>query len=365
MSTSARSFAKINIGLCIGRLRPDGFHELRTVYQTVALHDIVRVSVQEGSGIEIRCEAPDVPLDGTNTCFRIAQKVAEALGASGKVLIEIEKRLPVQGGLGAASSNAVATMLALERELGRELPFSQKMKIAAEVGSDLPLFLIGGTVVGVGRGEEVYAAPDLPPMPCVVAMPKIAVGTPAAFAAWDRWIGQHSAPDAAMKKTAVRGSASPGPFAAAAQPAAATTLTPPEPSDRINQFSCAVFLWLNGFLSRQDQVVTAGPTASGVPVGKDGGRAETPLLDLVRTGIANDFEQVVFPLHPRLGEVKQALQRSGAFYASLSGSGSAVYGLFDSAQKAENTARDLQQDGIPAQVTTLLDREQYWQEVMD
>jgi 4-diphosphocytidyl-2-C-methyl-D-erythritol kinase len=364
MPTSARSFAKINIGLCIGALRPDGFHELRTVYQTVALHDIVRVTVQSGSGIEVHCAEPGVPLDNSNTCFRTAQRVLETLGTSGKVVIEIEKRLPVQGGLGAASSNAVATVLALEHELGRELSFPEKMKIAAEVGSDLPLFLIGGTVLGVGRGEEVYAAPDLPPMPCVVATPKIAVSTPAAFASWDRWIAEGSSA-AAMQPPSAYQTASSGTFAAVAQPATATTLTPPEPSDRINQFSCAVFLWLNGFLSRQDKVVPAGPTASGVPVGNDGGRAETPLLDLVRTGIANDFEQVVFPLHPRLGEVKQALQRSGAFYASLSGSGSAVYGLFDSTQKAETAARDLQKNGIPAQVTMLLDREQYWQQVVE
>jgi 4-diphosphocytidyl-2-C-methyl-D-erythritol kinase len=364
MPTSVRSFAKINIGLCIGPLRPDGFHELRTVYQTVALHDVVHIRVKDGSGIEVRCEEPCVPLDGSNTCFRIAERVVEALEISGKVVIEIEKELPVQGGLGAGSSNAVATMLALEHELGRELSFNQKMKIAAEVGSDLPLFLIGGTVLGVGRGEEVYAAPDLPPMPCVIAMPKIAVSTPAAFAAWDRWIAEGSVAGDAMKSP-VHQPATSGAFAAAAPATTTTTLTHPEPSDRINQFSCAVFLWLNGFLSRQDKVVPAGPTASGVPVGNDGGRAETPLLDLVRTGIANDFEQVVFPLHPKLDEVKQALQRSGALYASLSGSGSAVYGLFDSAHKAENAAGELRENGISAQVTTLLDREQYWQQVIE
>src|SRR6267378_3860524 len=114
MSTSVRSFAKINLGLRIGALRPDGFHELRTVYQTIALHDIVRLSVVRGSGIGIRCDDPRVPQDSTNTCFRIIELAMRALKAKGRVLIEIEKRLPVQGGLGGASGNAAAALLALE-----------------------------------------------------------------------------------------------------------------------------------------------------------------------------------------------------------------------------------------------------------
>ncbi len=153
-------------------------------------------------GIEIRCSDPRVPLDQTNTCWKIAERVLMAVQqgniASGaaepqiprlaslprddnstsgdlygtaqaarvqheihtavrrKIVVQIEKRLPVQGGMGAASSNAVATMLAMERALGITLSPQDKLRIAAEVGSDLPLFLIGGTVLGVGRGEEVF-----------------------------------------------------------------------------------------------------------------------------------------------------------------------------------------------------------------
>ena len=108
MTVAVRSFAKINLGLYIGAARADGFHDLRTVYQTIALHDVIRVSVGRGSGIEIVCKDPRVPLDSSNTCYRMAELVLEELGAKGRVSIEIEKRLPVQGGLGAASSNAVA-----------------------------------------------------------------------------------------------------------------------------------------------------------------------------------------------------------------------------------------------------------------
>ena len=163
MPITVRSFAKINLGLHIGALRPDGFHDLRTVYQTIALHDFVSVQVSRGTGIEIRCEDPRVPKDESNTCYRIAEQAMAALKARGRVLVEIEKRLPVQGGLGGASSNAVATLLALERQLKKALAAGERLHIVAEVGSDLPLFLVGGTILGVSHGEEVYPLPDLPP----------------------------------------------------------------------------------------------------------------------------------------------------------------------------------------------------------
>src|SRR5437588_2740798 len=146
MQVTARSFAKINLGLHIGPLRADGFHELRTVYQTIALHDIVNVSVSRGSGIEIRCEDPRVPKDSTNTCWRIIERAMQTLKARGRVVIEIEKRLPVQGGLGGASGNAVTALLAFEQVLRKKLPAMERLRIGAEVGSDIPLFLIGGTV---------------------------------------------------------------------------------------------------------------------------------------------------------------------------------------------------------------------------
>ena len=206
---AVRSFAKINLGLKIGLARADGFHELRTIYQTVALHDIVRVEVQPGSGIEIRCDDLRVPLDRSNTCYKVAERVLQAVASQGlkppemrdsvdaglkarstKVVIEIDKRLPVQGGLGAASSNAVAAMLGLERELGATISGEEKLRIAAAVGSDLPLFLIGGTVLGVGRGEEVHPLGDLPPLHLVVVTPPVGVSTPAAFARWDELVAR-------------------------------------------------------------------------------------------------------------------------------------------------------------------------------
>ena len=338
MPSTIRSFAKINLGLHIRGLRADGFHELRTVYQTIALHDVVRVQVSRGSGIGIICADPRVPTDSTNTCFRIVERAMAVLGVSGRVCIEIEKKLPVQGGLGGASANAVATLLAFERALKKQLPGSEKLYIAAEVGSDLPLFLVGGTILGIGRGEDVYPLADLPATACVVAMPEIAVSTPKAFADWDL---QSSA---SVPPTRTGGDARSSLVAGA-------KLTVSSPSDRMNEFSRRVSAWLSG--------------ASGVPGSQRRGRAETPLLDLVRTGIENDFERVVFPQHPELREVKRVLEREGAFYASLSGSGSAVYGLFRARVTASKAAVRLQAGGTPAVATATLTRRQYWQRIFD
>ena len=249
MTVAVRSFAKINLGLYIGAARADGYHDLRTVYQTIALHDVIRVSIERnsgrGSGIEILCtnKDPRVPLDSSNTCYRIAERVLDELGAQGRVRIEIEKRLPVQGGLGAASSNAVATMFALElalrktRALKKKLSAAARLRIAAEVGSDLPLFLVGGTALGVGRGEEVYPLADLPSLPVVVVTPEIGVSTPKAFADWD----------ALMKDGPCVDGASPRP--GGAEPRLHTTtrqLTRPRASDRLFEVGCALSAWLSG-----------------------------------------------------------------------------------------------------------------------
>src|SRR5246127_5821131 len=117
MPVAIKSFAKINLGIRIGPARDDGFHELLTVYQTIGLHDVIRVNVARGTGIEIRCEDPRVPRDESNTCFRIVERAMAMLQAKGRVVVEIEKGLPVQGGLGGGSANAVATLLGLERAL--------------------------------------------------------------------------------------------------------------------------------------------------------------------------------------------------------------------------------------------------------
>jgi 4-diphosphocytidyl-2-C-methyl-D-erythritol kinase len=375
MTVAVRSFAKINLGLYIGAARADGYHELRTVYQTIALHDVIRVSVGRGIGIEILCKNKDprVPLDSSNTCYRVAERVMDELGAKHKVRIEIEKRLPVQGGLGAASSNAVATMVALELALRKKLSGTARLRIAAEVGSDLPLFLVGGTVLGVGRGEEVYPLADLPSVAVVVVMPEVGVSTARAFADWDAlvergrnaelrsaWTGggaRHHTKSGAELRSGGRTNAS-APTRVWTGRSPVTTrdgqLTRPLASDRLFEVGCALSTWLSG----SPNII--GSPNTGAPA-KGGSRAGNLLSDLVRTGIENDFEKVVFPQYPELRDIKGALERAGSRYASLSGSGSTLYGLFRSRAEAAKAVSRLRKQGLKAVVTNTLTRQKYWE----
>ncbi|HUB01759.1 MAG TPA: hypothetical protein VL983_03700 [Terriglobales bacterium] len=353
MTVAIRSFGKINVGLYIGARRADGFHTLRTVYQTIALHDLIRVEVGRGSKIEIECDDPRVPRDSANTCYRVAERAMDAVGVQGQVRVKIEKRLPIQGGLGAASSNAVATMLALEGALeanfksgfkrgrqtrGRLLSGPERMRIASDVGSDLPLFLIGGTVLGVGRGEEVYPLADLPGMPVVVVTPEIGISTPRAFANWDALVERGRGTSKFSGARVVEGPQ---------RDASGTELTHSSSSDRLVKVSCALSAWL-------------GSNANAGAPAKGGGRAGNLLSDLVRAGIENDFERVAFSEFPELRDIKRALERAGSRYTSLSGSGSTLYGLFESAEAAKRGAKGLQKQGLKAIATRTLTRREYW-----
>ena len=344
MTVSVRSFAKINLGLYIGPPLADGFHELRTVYQTIALHDVIRVSVGRGSGVEIVCSDSRVPCDSSNTCWRIAELVMAELGASRRVGIEIEKRLPVQGGMGAASSNAVATMIGLERALRKSLTGEARLRIAAAVGSDLPLFVLGGTVMGVGRGEEVYPLADFAATPLVVVTPEVGVSTPRAFADWDAFADENLQPRGARGFTGTQGPSTLN-----------HELTQSTPSDRLLTVGRVLSSWLSRLTS--DSANTGAPA-------KSGSRAGSLLLDLVRTGIENDFEKVVFPKYPELRDIKRALESAGARYASLSGSGSTLYGLFRSRADAVRAAERLKKQGLTAIATTTLTRRQYWKKLL-
>jgi 4-diphosphocytidyl-2-C-methyl-D-erythritol kinase len=201
MPTAVRSHAKINLGLHIGAPRPDGFHGLATVYQTLELYDIVTVTALPAPSTTLCLTSNDnrVPTDKCNTAWKMVTLALESLGIFAEVKIHIDKRLPVQGGLGAGSANAVAALVGLEAELGITIQpcapsvsislrngwEAKRLEIAAQVGSDVPLFLIGGTVLGLDRGQQVSPLPDIEPTWCVVAVPETGVSTAQAFRDWD------------------------------------------------------------------------------------------------------------------------------------------------------------------------------------
>lgn len=347
MPTRVRSYCKINLGLAVGPLRDDGFHALTTVYQTLQLHDFVTVTATPSAATSILLTSNHraVPRSeaGTaerNTAYRIIDRTLARLGLTAAVEIHIEKHLPVQGGMGAGSANAIAAMLGLERELRVAMTAPERLEVAEEVGSDVPLFLLGGTVLGLGRGEEVYPLPDSPPLPCVIALPEIGVSTALAFQQLD---------------------------------AAALTSTPPV--DKLKQLSRALAsVW-------STTGVESGPSGialtsrlelnpNDLPSGRAselrdvrGDLAENSLLALVRTGIENDFEEVVFSQHPSLRSTKRDLvgsSRESALYAALSGSGSALFGLYRSQTDARAAQHRVQQHGTKAILTETLPRRDYW-----
>src|SRR5271165_1992937 len=349
MPTTVRSFSKINLGLAIGPTRPDGFHALTTLYQTLAAYDLVTVEAHpaEKAAITISCNDPRVPTDERNTAFKSVNLALNSLKTVAEVRIHIDKRLPVQGGLGAGSANAVAALIGLERELGAHgiapLPGAENLRLAAEVGSDVPLFLIGGAVLGVGRGEEVYPLPDLPVTHCVLALPDVGVSTPQAFRDWDARHTEAAGPPPGLPLN--------------------PALTPQQPFDRLKGLSRVL---ASALCEPHSSGVFLEDLAenSGSPTNKFAG-VKNSLLALVRTGIENDFEEVVFPQNPSLGEIKRVLAALGhpehaALYAALSGSGSALFGLYRTQEAAAAAEARLKLLGIRSLRTETLARDPYW-----
>ena len=352
MPTAVRSHAKINLGLYIGAPRPDGFHGLTTAYQTLELYDVVTVTARQAPTTVIRltCNDTRVPTDNRNTAWKMIELALKSLKIGAEVTIHIEKRLPVQGGLGAGSANAVAALIGLEKELGapsieRSLldgSDAMRLDLAAQVGSDVPLFLIGGAVLGTGRGQHVSPLPDIDPTWCVIATPAVGVSTPQAFRDWDALCSREGLTQQASQAKLEELSRA---YASAFAEASLIPRSIPEGRQRAGS---------SGVLPVGENL--AGPEESA----------------LVRTGIlswvANDFERVVFPQHPSLAEIKRTLAAPGtpeaSLYASLSGSGSALFGLYRTRGDAEAARQRLLATGTASLLTRTLPRSAYWSEML-
>ncbi|MCM3879478.1 MAG: 4-(cytidine 5'-diphospho)-2-C-methyl-D-erythritol kinase [Vicinamibacterales bacterium] len=178
-----RAFAKINLSLRIGPKGSDGFHEVRTILQGIDLADRVVATARRGP-FEIACSAPDVPVDPTNLVWKAAQHLWKAAGRAGDprdAHVALEKRIPARAGLGGGSSDAAAALVLLRRLWKLNVPDDALRAIAATIGSDVPYFLVGGTALGLGRGEDVYPLEDLPRFPVVLVFPDFGVATVDAY----------------------------------------------------------------------------------------------------------------------------------------------------------------------------------------
>ena len=174
-SITLRAFAKINLSLRVAHGPREGFHDVQTILQAISLCDRVTCETRRGP-FEIRCDMAGVPTDRTNLVWKAAQLLWEAAARGGEprdAVVTLRKKIPMKAGLGGGSSNAAATLLGLRRLWKLRLPDEQIHALAARLGSDVPFFLLGGTALGLGRGDEVYPLEQLPRYWVVLAIPRV------------------------------------------------------------------------------------------------------------------------------------------------------------------------------------------------
>jgi len=281
------AFAKINVRLDVLGRRPDGFHELRTIFQTISLHDDLILRRTRTSGIALHIEGNSA-LSGEpvekNLVYRAVDLLRRELRDRGGVEIVLRKKIPAGRGLGGGSSDAAAALLGYLRLCEKKLHASRLMELASSLGADVPFFLQGGRALGVSKGDEIYPLPDAPKQYLLIVSPRnLHVPTPLAY----KWLDAQSLYRAAHKADARK------------------PLTKSPKASTIWRF-CALTWSAQG----------AGSLSS----------------------FANDFEGPVFLRHPRLKQIKRVLLQNGAAEASLAGSGSAVFGVFPSPATARRAA---------------------------
>ena len=180
------AYAKINLTLDVLGKRPDGFHELETVMQSLSLRDEIQLDVGTGAEWSLSCEKTGVPCDRRNLAWKAALAFEQALGKTlGGLAIRMEKQIPSEAGMGGGSSDAAAVLRALNRHFGQPFSPMELAAIGAEVGSDVPFCVVGGTCMCTGRGETLRSLPPLPDCEILICKPDFGVSTPALYRAID------------------------------------------------------------------------------------------------------------------------------------------------------------------------------------
>ena len=186
-SITLRAFAKINLSLRITDARPDGFHGVQTILQAIDLFDRIRCTTVRGP-FRIQCDVPDVPTDERNLVWKAAQLLWEAAGRDGAprdAVITLQKHIPTQAGLGGGSSDAAVALVGLRKLWKLRVTDADLHELAARLGTDVPFFFMGGTALGLGRGDEMYPLEQLPRYWVVLAIPPFGVATKDAYGWFD------------------------------------------------------------------------------------------------------------------------------------------------------------------------------------
>lgn len=270
MQARVRAFAKLNLSLEVLNRRPDGFHNIRTIFQTISLHDTVLMETRRAAATSIRIESK-VEIPGENLIARAANSVLELTGVRTEISFTLRKRIPMGGGLGGGSADAAAVLIALPRLLKKPVDPERLLEAASALGSDVPFFLMGGAAVGLGRGTELYPLPDPPKSYGILLTPGVHVSTADAYRALNR----------------------------------------------TDQSTCG----------------DTGPTTNlAMALGTGQGWSQFCM---------NDFETAVFAMHPELASLKDDLAQLGARPAMMTGSGSAIFGLYSTKEKRNSALRRL------------------------
>ena len=299
MTTRMNAHAKINLVLRVGARQPDGYHELRTTFQSLALHDTLEFSGAPGP-LVIECDDPSVPVDARNLVWRAAALAWEAAGRRGEpagVRVVLRKRIPAQGGLGGGSADAAVALVAFTRLWGGASSSAARHELARQLGADVPFFLCGGTASATGRGDRLVPVPDLPVHHVVLVFPPFGVSTADAY----RWLDE----DRERGRIPGPGGDDPGP---------------------------------------------AG-------IGGDG-RGHVRTADGGVLAVENDLEAPVVERHPEIGRIRDALREAGARAAAMSGSGSTVFGLFADEAGARAAASGLARAGWRTALTATAGRDE-------
>lgn len=262
MLVTVPSLAKLNLDLRVLYKRPDSYHELRTIFQTISLSDSLTIEFDFAKRTQLNLSS-SIDIED-NLVVRSAKLILEHLKVRAQVRFVLRKKIPMGAGLGGGSSNAASVLIALPALAGKPIPFPDLVRFAETLGSDVPFFLYGGTALGLGRGSELYPLPDQPARPVLVVSTGVHVSTPDAYRALAR--------------------------------EAANALTSPAQSPILREFQ------------------TIGWALDSLP--------------LDRLPLKNDFETAVFGQHQELAAVARKLRRLGAKPARMTGSGSALFGLF-------------------------------------
>jgi 4-diphosphocytidyl-2-C-methyl-D-erythritol kinase len=282
----ARSFAKVNLGLEVLKKREDNYHEIRTLFQSIDMYDVLEFRTVTNSKISLIGDDESVPWNEDNLIFKAAAFLQERFNLSRGIEVRVEKNIPPGKGLGGGSGNAAVALYALNKIWDLNLSKKDLMELGKTIGADVPYFLEGGLCLGIERGDEITPLDDLAPLSCLLVLPPVSISTSSVYGDFE------------------------------------FTLTSGDKESKIIKF----------------------------------------LTERNICFLENRLEETIFSIHPQLRDIKNLFQRLGSELSLVSGTGSAVFGLFSDRDKAERGWSELRKK-YPSLLVETLSRVNYWNKV--